>query len=232
MKVIPQSEYRCSNCDGVGRISMDGKLRECPLCQGTGEPTHRLTLQKIWMDKTARLRRNLGRREHEAHTKRLRAAGVRGAVAKPELPFSLKRFREWLQEQASSVNNTERTNFVTLPLLWTCPFCNEPFDMTQLSVDHDTPLSRGGGTVLDNLLCVDKQCNTDKGDLGSAEYKLLYQLVAAWRPKDRTAFWRRWRSLATYLQRSRKGEEAKPRRSTAERHADDWMRVIERSRRG
>lgn len=175
-------------------------------------------LQKIWLDKTARLRRDLGRREHEAHTNRLRAAGVRGAVARHELPFDLVGFREWLVLQACSIN-TEGAN----PLLWDCPFCDEPFDLTQLSVDHSTPLSMGGFTMLDNLLCVDKRCNTDKGELGAEEFKVLRALVMSWDSRMKGAFWRRWRNLAAYLRRSNKGDKRKP---------DEWLQVVRRSGRG
>ena len=187
-------------------------------------------IQKLWTAKSARLRRDLGRREHEAHTKRLRAAGVRSAVARPELPFSLEQFRQWLLREAGTVDSTVdlgRPN----PFEWTCQFCGDPFGLEELSVDHSTPLSMGGGTVLENLLCVCKRCNTDKGELGAEEFKALRALVMGWDSRVRGAFWRRWRSLATYLQRSRKGDEPKPRRPRRERQTDDWLRVVRRSRR-
>ena len=115
---------------------------------------------------------------------------------------------------------------------WKCSFCSEPFSIEDLSVDHSTALSMSGVTVLHNLLCVCKRCNTDKGELGAEEFRGLRALLMRWDSRMQGAFWRRWRSLAPYLQRQVKDGEGKPRRSKRERKADEWLRVIKRSRRG
>ena len=35
---------------------------------------------------------------------------------------------------------------------WICCFCSEPLGIEGISLDHDTPLSMGGPTILSNLL--------------------------------------------------------------------------------
>lgn len=44
-----------------------------------------------------------------------------------------------------------------------CQYCGEMKPMTQLSVDHVVPRSRGGSTTWENVVCSCVGCNTKKG---------------------------------------------------------------------
>lgn len=44
-----------------------------------------------------------------------------------------------------------------------CQYCGEMKPVTQLSIDHVMPRSRGGGTTWENVVCSCVGCNTKKG---------------------------------------------------------------------
>lgn len=49
---------------------------------------------------------------------------------------------------------------------WTCQYCGaKASDGVRLHVDHIVPVSRGGKTVLDNLVTACEKCNLGKSDL-------------------------------------------------------------------
>jgi hypothetical protein len=76
------------------------------------------------------------------------------------LPFTRRWFQQWLWI-AVGLNAT------------LCPYCRAPIDIITLSLDHKTPLRRGGGPELDNLQVVCKGCNGSKGQFTHEEYSLL-----------------------------------------------------------
>ncbi len=45
----------------------------------------------------------------------------------------------------------------------TCVYCGKSYDLSQLSIDHVHPRSRGGRNVASNSVCACTQCNQDKG---------------------------------------------------------------------
>lgn len=53
-----------------------------------------------------------------------------------------------------------------------CHLCGEPIDYTikdgyhpdSFTIDHITPINRGGPDTLDNLAAAHRRCNRDKGD--------------------------------------------------------------------
>lgn len=45
-----------------------------------------------------------------------------------------------------------------------CQYCGRRFSVSELSIDHVTPVSRGGGNTWDNLVCACVRCNTRKGN--------------------------------------------------------------------
>ena len=55
-----------------------------------------------------------------------------------------------------------------------CPFCDELLSVATLSFDHATPLARGGGFTLENLLPCCLSCNTAKGVLTADEFRALW----------------------------------------------------------
>ena len=47
---------------------------------------------------------------------------------------------------------------------YTCQYCGERFDSTELTYDHVLPRSRGGKTTWENILTCCVRCNTGKRD--------------------------------------------------------------------
>ena len=46
---------------------------------------------------------------------------------------------------------------------YTCVYCGNTYDLSQLSIDHVQPRSMGGKDILSNVVCACKKCNQDKG---------------------------------------------------------------------
>lgn len=80
------------------------------------------------------------------------------------LPFSRQEFYKWLWAL---------TGLNAFP----CVYCRTPIDILNLSLDHRTPLRRGGGPELENLgvLCV--SCNSVKGEFTEDEFLLIVAFV-------------------------------------------------------
>ena len=96
-------------------------------------------------------------------------------------PLSRPKIKEWLLNQARI-----------------CPYCKIELHSENLGVDHDIPLSRGGKTTLNNLICCCRNCNTIKGDMVSNEYLELLNLVSKWEDKGKSLFGRLKASGFTY----------------------------------
>ena len=45
----------------------------------------------------------------------------------------------------------------------TCIYCGKSYDLSLLTIDHVHPRSRGGETILSNVVCACKSCNQEKG---------------------------------------------------------------------
>jgi len=45
-----------------------------------------------------------------------------------------------------------------------CHYCGRPVEFAEMTADHVVPHSRGGKTVLENLVCCCKPCNSAKRD--------------------------------------------------------------------
>jgi hypothetical protein len=76
------------------------------------------------------------------------------------LPFTRREFTAWLWAQMG------------LQAIL-CPYCRAPIDILSLSLDHKTPLRRGGGPELDNLQVLCHGCNGSKGEFTHEEYSAL-----------------------------------------------------------
>ena len=46
---------------------------------------------------------------------------------------------------------------------YTCIYCGKTYDLSQLSIDHVHPRSRGGQDIASNAVCACTRCNQDKG---------------------------------------------------------------------
>ena len=73
------------------------------------------------------------------------------------LPFTRHEFHQWLWY---------RTGLSA----FRCPYCRAMIDIISLSLDHKTPLRRGGGPELDNMQVTCKGCNGSKGQFTHEEY--------------------------------------------------------------
>ncbi len=54
-----------------------------------------------------------------------------------------------------------------------CQYCGQRFPISQLSIDHVIPRSRGGQTVWENVVCACLTCNVQKGGRTPKEAKML-----------------------------------------------------------
>ena len=45
----------------------------------------------------------------------------------------------------------------------TCVYCGESYDLSELTIDHVHPRSRGGETISSNCVPACRRCNQDKG---------------------------------------------------------------------
>jgi 5-methylcytosine-specific restriction endonuclease McrA len=54
-----------------------------------------------------------------------------------------------------------------------CRYCCKMIDEAHLTVDHVIPFSRGGRTVIDNLVVACKRCNQKKGNYLPHEVNML-----------------------------------------------------------
>ena len=46
---------------------------------------------------------------------------------------------------------------------YTCIYCGKTYDLSQLSIDHVHPRSKGGKDTASNAVCACTKCNQDKG---------------------------------------------------------------------
>lgn len=93
----------------------------------------------------------------------------------PKMMFTLEEFRAWLQ-----------------PYINTKCDCGKTLTIKALAIDHETPVSRGGGWGLDNLKAICKSCNYRKGKFLPDEFKKLVKFAnEELSPESREDLWRR-----------------------------------------
>jgi len=61
---------------------------------------------------------------------------------------------------------------------WRCAYCGCALTTETVTVDHKIPLSRGGGSDIENIAPACKSCNSSKCDRTSKEYKVALELCA------------------------------------------------------
>ena len=71
-----------------------------------------------------------------------------------------------------------------------CEYCSLPLSFA-VSLDHRTPIGRGGRHALANLAVACQRCNQLKGMLTEAEYRELLTLLALFHPVARSDVERR-----------------------------------------
>ena len=90
-----------------------------------------------------------------------------GAVTRPRIPieFNFEQLLGWFVSQQSK------------PGVWTCGYCQRPLVLTDVQIDHDVPLVRGGAAALYNQVVACKLCNQTKGELTGVEFLALMGLL-------------------------------------------------------
>jgi 5-methylcytosine-specific restriction endonuclease McrA len=134
---------------------------------------------------------------------RARSKGAGGKQwAEPR--FTRAELRAWLEAQAVAA------------LAWRCeyqaPGCSEgkfALGITEVSLDHRTPVSAGGATTLENLAVSCSACNRAKGAMSEAEFRALLGVVASWPGSvGRASVMRRLRAAPTWRRSSGAAREA------------------------
>lgn len=87
----------------------------------------------------------------------------------------------------------QRGQFVTGT---TCPYCEGLLKVKDLTLDHRTPLSRGGTSAPDNLVYCHRACNERKGLLTDLEYEILLMALRKLPPEAARDVLRRLRAGA------------------------------------
>ena len=75
-----------------------------------------------------------------------------------------------------------------------CPYCTEKLTPANFTLDHLTPVSRGGSWELGNTIVCCMQCNQLKDNLDKDEFLRLCSLVSGWPAKVQADFWSRLKS--------------------------------------
>lgn len=84
----------------------------------------------------------------------------------------------WLREQVvCALTVVERRS---------CRYCGDRLSPATFSLDHRTPVARGGSFSQENLQVVCLKCNQAKGNLTSSEYQQLNDMLGSW-PKEAKA---------------------------------------------
>jgi len=60
-----------------------------------------------------------------------------------------------------------------------CPYCGVAICVTNFSLDHMEPTSRGGRHCLDNMIVCCERCNQTKGPLTAEEFEALLRFLHA-----------------------------------------------------
>lgn len=73
----------------------------------------------------------------------------------------LKSFEDRAREGAQSIRS-QLMQEASNP--WSCPYCNKPEELTVAEADHIYPISKGGLSVLQNMILICKSCNSKKSN--------------------------------------------------------------------
>lgn len=105
--------------------------------------------------------------------------------------WTLDYFRDWVQ--CVLVTQQHR-----------CLYCYVCLTPVFWSLDHCTPLTRGGRMDAGNLCLCCPECNTRKGQHTHEEYRGLLNLVEDWDPRGVTLLWQRLTQGGQYRGKSKK----------------------------
>jgi hypothetical protein len=110
-------------------------------------------------------------------TYRFREIRSNGVVTRPErrIPFTLEEFRAWLLREyfKGSWDNAVQ-----------CAYCRVWLNVLNYVADHVQPVKYGGSLELENLTLSCDTCNTTKGVMSAAGFRLLTEFATTLDPRD------------------------------------------------
>jgi len=107
------------------------------------------------------------RRHYAANKERIKKNVSSYRKANPEKKIHLENRRRTRKFKNGGSHTLEQRQAKFELLGNECFFCNEKGN---LSIDHDIPLSRGGGDGIDNILPACRSCNSKKNNKTASEY--------------------------------------------------------------
>ena len=94
----------------------------------------------------------------------------------PPLPFTKVQFRSFV---IAALGGTEDGAI-------SCRYCRKICTISEVAVDHEMPLSRGGSAGLENLGLPCSNCNQAKGSMAPGEFLALIEFLETKIPRART----------------------------------------------
>ncbi len=81
-----------------------------------------------------------------------------------------KRVKKWHQDKDFFKRNLIRKNGGAV-----CALCHQPFaKMSEITLDHIVPVSKGGLDVIENMQLAHGSCNQIKASMSQEEFELRY----------------------------------------------------------
>lgn len=85
-------------------------------------------------------------------------------------------------------------DLVALKIQSPCKYCQGSMTADNFSIDHMTPVERGGAFTIDNVQVICMRCNQIKGNMDHLEYQRLIELIQEFHPKAEDSIFRRLRA--------------------------------------
>lgn len=104
-----------------------------------------------------------------------------------QVPFTLEQFRQKVLADLGGETGATK-----------CPYCGSFINADTFVTDHATPVGRGGGLGLDNLVLCCDDCNRIKGKLTLNEYLALRKGLETFAEKARADVYHRLKSGAGF----------------------------------
>ncbi len=128
------------------------------------------------------LYQSLRRRERERQRRGVPQA-LWSNLPKLEMAFTSDELAYWLLRVSCRLRGGGQ--------VWQCPYTKSFLAIAEITIDHVTPLDRGGMTALDNFAVTDPRTNRIKSNLSPEEFKRLRWLVEEFDARAAAGIWKR-----------------------------------------